>query len=198
MPAVFAWQMVSNRRNIMRLPNAILIATLMLSMNSMTTLAADSVNASATSASEVNADAISRADHALRDYLLACSVHDAQAIGRAVTADAVFEYVLEEPGSYLTIDATSLRAHCAVEDRAGESPLRISNLRIFPTSDSNAVFVRYTTPAVGDSPRAVDHSELPATTSEHLALIELRGDRIAKLRDFTTTFEESSRGLVRR
>jgi hypothetical protein len=171
----------------MRLPKAMLIAALMLSMNSMTALAADPVTAPAVS--KVNADVISRADHVLHDYVLACSVHDGQAIGRAVTSDAVFEYVLEEPGSYLTIDATSLRAHCAIEERIGKSPLHISNLRIFPTGDSNSVFVRYTTSA-SDSP-AVEHSE-------HLALIELRGDRIAKLRDFTTTFEESSHGLVRR
>ena len=170
----------------MRLPKVPLIATLMLSMNSMTTLAADPVTAPAASLSKVNAEVISRADRALRDYLLACSIHDGQAIGKAVTSDAVFEYVLEEPGSYLTIDATSLRAHCAVEEQTGESPLRISNLRVFPTGDSNAVFVSYTT-AAADSP-----------TSEHLALIELSGERIAKLRDFTTKFEESSRGLVKR
>jgi hypothetical protein len=169
----------------MHLPKAILIATMMLSMNSMSALAADSVTASATSLSRVNANVISRADHALRDYLLACSTGDGQAIGRAVTGDAVFEYVLEEPGSYLTIDGTSLRAHCAGEERTGVSPLRISNVRVFPTSDSNAVFVSYTTATAG-------------LASEHLALIELRGDRIAKLRDFTPTFEESSHGLARR
>jgi hypothetical protein len=101
-----------------------------------------------------------------------------------VTSDAVFEYVLEEPGSYLTIDATSLRAHCVGEEHTGESPLNVSNLRIFPTGDPNSVFVSYTTSTAGDS--------------EHLALIELRGDRIAKLRDFTTAFDESIHGLVKR
>jgi hypothetical protein len=181
----------------MRLPKAVLIAALMLSMNSMTTLAADLVTAPVASVSKVNADLTSRADHVLHDYVLACSVHDGQAIGRAVTSDAVFEYVLDEPGSYLTIDATSLLAHCAIEERIGKSPLRISNLRIFPTGDSNSVFVRYTTSA-SDSQPAVEHSEQPTLTSEHLVLVELRGDRIAKLRDFTTTFEESSHWLVRR
>jgi hypothetical protein len=170
----------------MRLPKVLLIATLMLSMNSMTTLAADPVTAPAASLSKVNADVISRADRALRDYLLACAVHDGQAIGKAVTSDAVFEYVLEEPGSYLTVDATSLHAHCAVEEQTAKSPLQISNLRVFPTADSNAVFVSYTT-AAADSP-----------PSEHLALIELSGERIAKLRDFTTKLEESSHRLVKR
>jgi hypothetical protein len=166
-------------------PKAMLIAALMLSMNSITALASDAaVTASATALSKANADVISRADHALRDYVLACSVRDGQAIGQTVTSDAVFEYVLEEPGTYLTIDATSLRAHCVGAERTGESPLNVSNLRIFPTGDPNSVFVSYTTSTAGDS--------------EHLALIELRGDRIAKLRDFTTTFDESTRGLVRR
>jgi hypothetical protein len=182
--------MVSNRRTIMRLPNAMLIAALMLPMNALTALAADPVTAPAASVSKINADVISRVDHVLQNYVLACSVHDGQAIGRAVTSDAVFEYVLEDPGSYLTIDATSLRAHCAIEEPLENSPLHISNLRVFPTADSNSVFVQYTTNAEGSQP-AVEHSE-------HLALIELRGDRIAKLRDFTTPVEESSHGLVRR
>jgi hypothetical protein len=182
----------------MHLPKAMLIAALMLSMNSMTTLASDAVTASATSLSKANADVISHADHALRDYVLACSVHDGQAIGRTVTNDAVFEYVLEEPGSYLTIDGTSLRAHCVGEEPTGESPLRISTLRIFPTGDSNAVFVSYTTSTADDSQPTVELPEHPAFVSEHLALIELRGDRIAKLRDFTTTLDESTQGLVRR
>jgi hypothetical protein len=182
----------------MHLPKATLIAALMLSMTSITTLASDAaVTASATSLSNANADVISRADNALRDYVIACSAHDGQAIGQTVTSDAVFEYVLEEPGSYLTIDATSLHAHCAGGQLIGESSLRLSKLRIFPTGDSNSVFVRYTTSA-SDSQPGVEHSEHPTLTSEHLALIELRGDRIAKLRDFTTTFDESSHGLVRR
>ena len=169
----------------MHLPKATLIAALMLSMTSITALASDAaVTASATSLSKPNADVISRADHALRDYVIACSAHDGQAIGQTVTSDAVFEYVLEEPGSYLTIDATSLHAHCAGGQLIGESSLRLSKLRIFPTGDSNSVFVSYTTSTAGDS--------------EHLALIELRGDRIAKLRDFTTAFDESIQGLVRR
>jgi hypothetical protein len=189
----------------MHLPKALLIAALMLSMNSITTLASDAaVTASATSLSKANADVISRADHALRDYVLACSAHDGQAIGQTVTSDAVFEYVLEEPGSYLTIDATSLRAHCAGGQIIGESSLRLSNLRIFPTGDSNSVFVSYTTStADGSQPAAElpEHpapAEHPALVSEHLALIELRGDRIAKLRDFITTFDESTQRLVRR
>ncbi|HEX4674047.1 MAG TPA: hypothetical protein VH209_01890 [Steroidobacteraceae bacterium] len=45
----------------------------------------------------------------------------------------------------------------------------IANVWIFPTADSNTVFVRYT-----------------VNTSEHLLLVEMKGDQIATLRDFTT------------
>ena len=45
----------------------------------------------------------------------------------------------------------------------------IADVWVFPTGDANTVFVRYT----------VD-------TSEHLLLVEMKGDQIAALRDFTT------------
>jgi hypothetical protein len=51
----------------------------------------------------------------------------------------------------------------------------LRNLRIYPSSDSNVVFVHYTTRADVRSP-----TQLP--DSEHLALLEMRGDRIFKMR----------------
>jgi hypothetical protein len=45
----------------------------------------------------------------------------------------------------------------------------VADVWVFPTADANTVFVRYT----------VD-------TSEHLLLVEMKGDQIATLRDFTT------------
>jgi ketosteroid isomerase-like protein len=175
----------------MRLRGTIIVAALMLLTNSITTLAADPTNIPAISQSRVNADVISRADHALRDYVLACLLNDGRAIGRAVTNDAVFEFALDDPGSYLSIDATSLRAHCADEEPAAASEVRISNVWVFPTGDANSVFVRYTISAAATS-------QSGTAGSEHLALVEMRGDRIAKLRDFTTKFEGLSHELARR
>jgi hypothetical protein len=48
-------------------------------------------------------------------------------------------------------------------------PAPISNLWVFPTGESNTVFVRYT-----------------VETTEHLLLVEMSGARITTLRDFTT------------
>ena len=45
----------------------------------------------------------------------------------------------------------------------------IADVWVFPTADANTVFVRYTVNA-----------------SEHLLLVEMKGDQIATLRDFTT------------
>jgi hypothetical protein len=68
------------------------------------------------------------------------------------------------------------RAIRALVAREGES--RISKLWVFPTGDDNAVFVHYRT--TGD----VDAHE-PGATTEHLVLLEMSGERIAKLHDLT-------------
>jgi hypothetical protein len=69
------------------------------------------------------------------------------------------------------------RATRALVAREGES--RITNLWVFPTGDANAVFVHYRTTNDADV-----HE--PGPTIEHLALIEMSGERIAKLHDLTT------------
>ena len=47
----------------------------------------------------------------------------------------------------------------------------LANFWVFPTADANTVFVRYT---VSDS------------SAEHLLVVEMTGNRIAKLRDLTS------------
>ena len=51
--------------------------------------------------------------------------------------------------------------------------MRVSNLWILPTGDANAVFIQYDARASASSP-----------TQRQLALLELAGGRIAKLRNF--------------
>jgi hypothetical protein len=125
------------------------------------------------------ADLISRATRGLLDYLAACSLHDQQGVARSITTDAVVEYPLAEPGTYLTVDATALSSHCGGNVRPTGQAEHISNLWIFPTHDANAVFVHYST--TSDSV-----SLAKASPTEHLALVEMLGERIAKIRDFTT------------
>jgi hypothetical protein len=64
----------------------------------------------------------------------------------------------------LTVDATALGSLCAVSVPR-QAVGRISNLLIFPMTDPNTVFIQY---------------------GDHMAIVELRGDRIANIRDFTT------------
>jgi len=68
-----------------------------------------------------------------------------EAVARIVTSDAVLEYALEEPGTYLTVEAAALSANRSVNAEPTGTGAHISNLWIFPTSDSNTVFIHYTT-----------------------------------------------------
>jgi hypothetical protein len=70
------------------------------------------------------------------------------------------------------------RAVRALVTLEGES--RITKLWVFPTGDANTVFVHYRTTSDADA-----HE--PGPTIEHLVMLELDGERIAKLQDLTTT-----------
>ncbi|MEA3178932.1 MAG: hypothetical protein QOI59_2455 [Gammaproteobacteria bacterium] len=72
------------------------------------------------------------------------------------------------------VPATSQsKANAAVIAKADQalrnSVAGLSNVWIFATGDANSVFVSYT------------------TDTEHLALVEMQGDRIASLRDLNST-----------
>jgi hypothetical protein len=107
----------------------------------------------------------------------ACSAGDDEVIARTVTNDAVIEYALDEPGTYRAVEAVTLSSRSADAEPTGTVP-RISKLWIFPTNDPNVVFVHYT---IGSDVR----SPAQVPDSEHLAMIEMRADRIFKMRNFT-------------
>jgi len=146
-----------------------LAVTVLLAMTVQAGFAAEAVHVPATPYAAASANLIARVDRALRDYVAACSTADDAAIARIVTSDAVVEYVLEEPGTYLGVEADALSANCSGNAKQAGAGASFSNLWIFPTSDSNTVFVKYTT-SRGDP--------------EHLALLEMRGERIFKIRNF--------------
>jgi hypothetical protein len=151
-------------------------ATMLLAMSVHTSLAAERTHVPATALAAATADLIDRADRALRDYVAACSTGDDEAIARIVTSDAVVEYALEEPGTYLAVEAAALSAKRSGNSKLTGAEAHISNLWIYPTSDSNVVFVHYTT-------RSDVRSPAQLLDSEHLALLEMRGDRIFKMRN---------------
>ena len=76
--------------------------TVLLTATVHTAFAAEATHVPATALAAANADLIARADRALRDYVAACSTGDDKAMARIVTSDAVVEYALKEPGTYLT------------------------------------------------------------------------------------------------
>jgi hypothetical protein len=150
----------------------------LLTMTVHTGFAAEPVDVPATPHAAASANLIARADRAWRDYVAACWSGDDEAIARILTSDAVVEYVLEVPGTYLALEAAALTANRSDNVKQTGSGAHISKLWIFPTNDSNTVFVQYTTSSEVRSP-----SELP--DSERLALLEMRGDRIVKVRNFS-------------
>jgi hypothetical protein len=152
-----------------------LAATVLLTMTVQAGRAAEAVHVPATSPAAASANLIARADRALRDYVAACSTGDSEAFTRIVTSDAVIEYALEEPGTYLVVEAAVLSANRSGNSQQTRTGAHISNLWIYPTSDSNVVFVHYTT-------RSDVRSLAQVPDSEHLALLEMRGDRIFKMR----------------
>jgi len=155
-----------------------LAVTVLLAMTVQAGFAAEDVHVPATPYAAASANLIARVDRALRDYVAACSTADDAAIARIVTSDAVVEYVLEEPGTYLVVEAAALRANCSGNAEWAGAGASISNLWIFPTSDSNTVFVQYTISSDVRSP-----AQFP--DSKHLALLEMRGDQILKMRNFS-------------
>jgi len=152
-----------------------LAAAVLLTMTVHTGFAAEPVRVPATPEAAASADLIARADRALRDYVAASSTGDQEAIARIVTSNAMVEYALEEPGTYLAVEAAAVNANRSGNAKAARPGAHISNLWIFPTPDSNTVFVHYTIGSDVRSPAEPD--------SEHLALIEMRGDRIVKIRN---------------
>jgi len=166
-----------------------LAATVLLTMTVHTSFAEEPVQVPTTPQAAASANLIVRADRALRDYVAARSTGDDAAISRILTSDAMVEYALEEPGTYLAVEVAALSAKRSGNAKQTRPGAHISNLWIFPTPDSNTVFVDYT---IGSDVRSSAEPD-----SEHLALLEMRGDRIVKIRNSSadagtlSTLEES-------
>ncbi len=133
-----------------------------------------------TAAAQTSAKLISRAERAINGFVAACVARDARALGSVTTSQVRVEYALDEPGTYLSMDASSLLAACA----ANNASSRVSNLWIFPTNDANTVFVQY------------DAQSTESGSRGQLALVEMKGDRIAKMLNFAALPQSFVAGLV--
>ena len=159
-------------RSILRVAVAVLLTVV-----ARAGFAAEVTHFPATALAAANADLIARVDRALRDYVEACGTGDEEALARIVTDDASVEYQLEELGTYLKVETVALIANCSVDIKPIGTGAHISELWIFPTPDSNVVFVRYT---IGSDVRAPG----PGKDAGNLAIVEMRGERIFKMRNF--------------
>ncbi len=155
------------------------IGAALLTLASTGTRAADVVDAHSiqahvpqTAAARKWADLIARTERALGGYVAACASGEGRALSRVTTDDLHIEYTLNEPGTYLTVDGANAPAGCAA--MAGLKA-RTSNVWIFPTN-SAVVFVQF------DAPNAAG-----APSQRQLALVEMRGERIARIVSFSAT-----------
>jgi hypothetical protein len=124
--------------------------------------------------------------HALTQFIAGCSSHNSQLLNSVTTDDVRIEYSLDTPGTYLTFDAISLDIDCGINMESGGSQIRA--MRIYPTNDEDVVFVEFDT--TSDSTMA--------PSKRQLALIEMRGEKIARLLNFSppTKALVSARGVA--
>ena len=123
-----------------------------------------------TAAARKWSDLIARTERALGGYVNACVSGEGRALSRVTTDDLHIEYTLNEPGTYLTVDGANASAGCAA--MAGLLS-RTSYVWIFPTN-SAAVFVQFDAPPSAGAP-----------SQRQLALVEMRGERIARIVNFS-------------
>jgi hypothetical protein len=123
-----------------------------------------------TAAARKWADLIARTERALGGYVAACASGEGRALSQVTTDDLHIEYTLNEPGTYLTVDGGNAPAGCAA--MAGLTS-RSSGVWIFPTN-SAVVFVQFDGPVAPGAP-----------SQRQLALVEMRGERIARIVNFS-------------
>ncbi len=114
-----------------------------------------------------------RVTQAVEGYLDAMSTHDVASLSGIFTDDAVVEFIGDEPGAALSVHADSLLDDAGIHP-VGARP-RLTDMHVFPTKDGNAVFVQYDFAA---------DSENAAQARNQVALVEMRGDKIAKMVNF--------------
>ena len=124
---------------------------------------------------------LQRAARAISAYVSACVERNWQRLDETITPDAVFEYPLADTGAYLTLDAIAVDDYCKVLDKR----LHVTVSRAFPTNDPNSMFVEYESKP----------DESSTTVDEHLVLLTMRGEKIARIRDFTTSGKALERAV---
>jgi hypothetical protein len=124
-----------------------------------------------TAAARSAAGLIARAERAIRRYIDACEFPGTRDPRSVVTSDARVEYSLDEPGTFLSLDASAYLADCAT---TVASTSQATNVWIYPAGEKNTVFVQFDLPTFGAGTMPL----------EQIAFVEMRGERIARMRNF--------------
>jgi hypothetical protein len=139
-------------------------------------VAADHEDSSIVAVSKPAASIGSSTRRAVNEFVDAYANRDAAGLAHATTGDFEVQYGLDRTGTYMAVDEDALVA--SWRDAGVSSTVRDehSAITIFPTADVHVVFVTYRIAGDGGS--------------ERIALLELRGDRVARARDLVAPAPE--------
>jgi hypothetical protein len=140
--------------------------TLSAVMLATTAGATDHADASVLGTGKPAASLSSTTRRVVSEFVDAYANRNSAGLARATTGDFEVQFGLAQTGTYVTVDEDALVASW----REGtNSSVHGRSVAIFPTSDAQVVFVTYRIP--GDA------------GSERVALIELRGNKVARAYD---------------
>jgi hypothetical protein len=131
--------------------------------------AADHADSSVLGTAKATASPSSAARRAVAEFVDAYANHNSAGLAHATTGDFEVQYGLAQTGTSVTVDEDALVASwrdAGLNSSAGDEH---STVAIFPTADAHVVFVTYRIP--GDA------------ASERIAVLELRGNRVARAHD---------------
>jgi hypothetical protein len=131
--------------------------------------AADRADSSVLGTARAAATPSSATRRAVNEFVDAYANRNSAGLAQATTGDFEVQYGLAQTGTYVTVDEDALVA--SWRDAGVNSSARDerSTVAIFPTADTHVVFVTYRIP--GDA------------GNEHIAVLELRGNRVARAHD---------------
>ena len=115
--------------------------------------------------------ASARAERVMRSYVTACLSHDETTLRAVTTPDVLIESGSQGEGAAFTLNQAALVANCASVPRCW--PLTLSNLTVASAGEDNKFVARYDLIA----------ASLPMPWRHESVLVEMRGDRIARIAD---------------
>ncbi len=125
-------------------------------------------------------DLLARAAHALERYVAACRLHERKDLTHFVIRGLAVEYLSASAGIIEPSADLTTPSDLCVGARAMAGSGHLSNLWVFPTGAPDAVYVEFGL-NTGGRPNA--------TSADHVAMLIMHGDRIARLRIFVPAYD---------